>query len=112
MVTRYKRTVPGYYNMSRSIMAMVKFNQHNEPSNSINNQLDGRDTIESIGMKPFLLWYRHIGGGIHEELDESTCCPFPSKYPSYLNYLPDCHPHHAWITMETIWKKVRMDRLN
>eukprot|EP00978_Attheya_sp_CCMP212_P036888 scaffold170411_cov66-Attheya_sp.AAC.3 len=61
--------------------------------------------------KKNLLWYRHIGGGILEELDELTCCPFPSKYPSYLNYLPDCHPHHAWTTMETIWNKV-MDRLN
>eukprot|EP00978_Attheya_sp_CCMP212_P012393 scaffold30838_cov66-Attheya_sp.AAC.1 len=50
-------------------------------------------------------------GGILEELDQSTCRPFPSKYPSYLNYLPDYHPHHAWITMETIWNKV-MDRLN
>eukprot|EP00978_Attheya_sp_CCMP212_P044793 scaffold322939_cov71-Attheya_sp.AAC.1 len=55
--------------------------------------------------------YRHIGGGILEELDQSTCRPFPSKYPSYPNYLPDCFPHHAWITMEMIWNKV-MDRLN
>eukprot|EP00978_Attheya_sp_CCMP212_P027649 scaffold93153_cov44-Attheya_sp.AAC.1 len=94
-------------------MAMVEFDQHNGPSNSINNQLYGRNRPwRSIGMKPFLLQYRHIGGGILEELDESTCRQCPSKYLSYLNYLPDCHPYHTWrITMETIRNKV-MDRLN
>eukprot|EP00978_Attheya_sp_CCMP212_P025918 scaffold84236_cov37-Attheya_sp.AAC.2 len=82
-------------------------------SNTVETEEDGVLTFECQGMSSaFLLQYRHIGGGIlEEELEQSTCCQFPSKYPSYLNYLPDCRPHHSWITMETIRNKV-MDRHN
>jgi hypothetical protein len=64
--------------------------------------------IECQGMtRAYLLRYRHMGGGVLQELDISICRPFPSKYDGYRNYHCDCSPHRAWVTIETIRNKVQ-----